>query len=68
MVSIVTSNFETFGDYFFYQNNIGFSQQSIESYLSKVKELNPKKIHLFKNILEEKTGNKINWQHNWRQS
>jgi len=41
------------------KNNAVFNQQSIESYLSKVKELNPKKIHLFKNILEEKTGNII---------
>ncbi|WP_413909340.1 hypothetical protein, partial [Desulfobacula sp.] len=45
--------------------NAWFNQQSIEYYLSKVKELNPKKIHLFKKILEEKTRNIINWQHNW---
>jgi len=43
------SSWIQFKGYWFYQNNAGFNQQSIESHLSKVKELNPKKIHPLKN-------------------
>ena len=42
------------------------NDNSLRTICQKVKELNPKEIHLFKKILEKKTRNKINWQHNWR--
>jgi len=45
---------------------LNISCQKKKNEKKKVKELNSKKIDLFKDLLEEKTRNKINWQHNWR--
>ena len=42
------------------------NDNSLRTICQKVKELNPKKIHLFKKILEEKTRNIKKAQHNWR--